>query len=356
MKNANKINRLLAAVIAPVLSCAMASCEKVIDFKEDDISRFEGITLNALISRDTVLMAAVSKAFSFTEVPPLDYDSFYDYDKIIESPQNPHSFYFHTAVLPEAEVKATVNGTREVVLKYDPSSYRYLSDYRPSTGDRIAFRADAEGLRSVSAETVIPEPGKIEILDYEKYLNKYTVPLEGIDEVYYVERTDTIIRITLRITDPEKEKNYYRLKVKSVSTDHSNPISHLGLPGHNYYQTSDTFTSSDVIFRDSRLEKPYGSWPAYFSNVFSDQLFNGKEYTFTVENKLPHGDGREPTYVIIELQSLTRDLYDYLTSVMQYRITEVDDYSEAMRIHSNVENGFGIVGGLGTEKHIIYPQ
>lgn len=36
-----------------------------------------------------------------------------------------------------------------------------------------------------------------------------------------------------------------------------------------------------------------------------------------------------------------------------YRITDRDAYSEAVQIYSNVTDGYGIVGALATEKHII---
>ena len=40
-------------------------------------------------------------------------------------------------------------------------------------------------------------------------------------------------------------------------------------------------------------------------------------------------------------------------SVWIYRITDRDAYSETVLIHSNVDNGWGIVGALATERHTI---
>lgn len=53
------------------------------------------------------------------------------------------------------------------------------------------------------------------------------------------------------------------------------------------------------------------------------------------------------------LQSITPDFYHYLNSVWICRITDRDAYSETVLIHSNVDNGWGIVGALATERHTI---
>lgn len=63
--------------------------------------------------------------------------------------------------------------------------------------------------------------------------------------------------------------------------------------------------------------------------------------------------GPEDKWVDIELQSITPDFYHYLNSVWIYRITDRDAYSETVLIHSNVDNGWGIVGALATERHTI---
>lgn len=115
---------------------------------------------------------------------------------------------------------------------------------------------------------------------------------------------------------------------------------------------NDIFSSADIIFKDEQLTKENRGWPAYFSNVFSDQLFNGREYEFTVESRLRKGTAGS-NYVVVELQSITGDLYSYLKSVMLYRITPQDSYTEPIMIYSNIEGGWGIFGGVSTDRHII---
>jgi hypothetical protein len=62
---------------------------------------------------------------------------------------------------------------------------------------------------------------------------------------------------------------------------------------------------------------------------------------------------REQTKLIVELQSITKELYFYLKSLMVYSITPQDEYTEAIQIYSNVTDGWGIVGAVNTDRHVI---
>lgn len=343
MKNAiRKISAALSVIITvALLPCG---CEKVIRFDGENLKNAEGITLNALATTDTNLMISVSKAYLFSHITPLYFEDFYHYEK-----NGPDSFYFKTSLLPDAELNVTVNG-RDCRMRYDPKNYLFTSDYRPAAGDRIRVLVKSEGFADAYAEAVIPEPQRIEVVKCEKFFDKKIT-------YYYDEAltdmggADTIARITLRIADPKDEHNYYRLVVRSIA--HDTYYDEISDVTRDVHRVTDIFTSSDIIFNDQRLFKGYGGWKAYFTNVFEDRMFNGKEYEFDIETRMRYGDNPR---VEIELQSITSDFYHYLRALMLYRITDQDSYSETIHIHSNVENGFGIVGGLGTQKHVIYLQ
>lgn len=343
MKNAMK-NIYAVVSVMIILAFILCSCEKVIRFKGENLENAEGINLTALVSNDTNLRISVSKAYVFSDIPPIYWEDLYHYQKT-----GPDSFYMKVAVLPDAELKLSVND-RNYEMRYDPENYCFTSDYRPVAGDRINVQAKAKGLKDVSAEAVIPNPQKIEIVKYEKFYDKKVIYTSD-EELTDMDGKDTIVRITLRISDPKNEHNYYRLKVRSLAYD-SQYIEYFDATWE-YDRVTDIFTSSDVIFKDPRLVESYGGWGAYFSNVFDDSMFNGKEYEFDVETRMRYGDNPR---VVIELQSITYDFYQYLRSLMLYRITSQDSYTEALQIYSNVDNGFGILGALGTEKHVINLQ
>ena len=71
----------------------------------------------------------------------------------------------------------------------------------------------------------------------------------------------------------------------------------------------------------------------------------------TIESRLRQGTSRR---IEVELQSLTRDFYYYVKSCELYRITEQDDYSEPIQIHSNVTDGWGIFGGTASDGFVLH--
>ncbi len=118
-----------------------------------------------------------------------------------------------------------------------------------------------------------------------------------------------------------------------------------------FYSVSDNFTSDDIIFLDNQLSKPYGDWEAGMSNVFDDHLFDGQDYTFTVETRKRYGDKAR---VIVELEALNADLFYFLKSYMLYRISTDDAYLTPIGLYSNIDNGWGILGTLSYDRHILY--
>ena len=128
----------------------------------------------------------------------------------------------------------------------------------------------------------------------------------------------------------------------------------------------DIFFSEDELFLDSRLNTNFGGWPAFFSNVFDDELLKGGEYTFVVDSPkpvvqetqyemhelFPNGEWIEPQ-VMVELQAISPEYYRYLKSVELYRVSESDAFTEPVQIYSNVQNGWGIFGSLSSQRIFI---
>lgn len=106
------------------------------------------------------------------------------------------------------------------------------------------------------------------------------------------------------------------------------------------------------MFKDTDIYAERGEWAQYFSDVFSDHKFNGKTHEFTVITKIA-ANKLEDARLTIDLQSITREMYFYLKSLMVYAVTPQDEYTEAIQIYSNVNEGWGIVGAANTDHHII---
>jgi hypothetical protein len=344
-------------LIALLLLPLCVGCEKTLSF-EGVNTLTDGICINALATPDTVLTAFLSRASLFTDLSPIHesgYRQTMKYGVAIDSSSfSSFYYYFPRELLADADLQFSVNDGSYQSMTYVDSLYHYVSSYTPKAGDKILFRAKVDSLPElpkISAETVIPRIVTPEVVSYERFYNEM-LPRYNDEQVgdYEIDREaqDTVMRLTLRLTDPAHERNYYRLKVRSIG---DKPFGLGGLDGFLNHVFSDIYTSGDVIFMDNTLPKSHDGWAAGFSNVFDDHLFDGQSYTFSVETRMRVG--RNPR-VQIELQSITPDLYYYLKSAMLYRITPQDAYTEAIRVHSNVVDGWGIVGGLSSEKIFIW--
>ncbi len=94
------------------------------------------------------------------------------------------------------------------------------------------------------------------------------------------------------------------------------------------------------------------------SIYFSDDLFDGNEYTFDFlldnymfENSWGSGSERLPIY--ISFSTLSKDLYWYQTSLQKYQYSNGDFFSQPVQVYTNVENGLGIFAGCSSVQDSI---
>lgn len=286
------------------------ACEITLPYDNGDTNI--DLSVNALFTPDTTVSVLVVKALSPATA------NIYSKDPI-----------------SNANVEMTVNDGQPQTLAYDDSSRTYIGNYQCRPNDNIRLNITVEDLQPASCEVTVPSKPQIEILSYEKQYS----PLST--ENFDFGGSDTIIVCQLRIIDNPDKSDCYRLKVKNLSE---------GAPTSGKLLATDIFSSNDMIFRDERISENSHFPQKYFSNIFDDRLFNGKEYTFTVETRMRSG---ENPYMVIELQTLSRDFFNYLKNLETGNGNSSDPFAESFSIPSNVTGGTGIVGALVPDRHII---
>ena len=359
----------IKTIMALMFFLAMTACEKEIDISFKNATN--NITINALVVPDTVVTAYI------TEAANLDYfgtlltrSDYYDYDKIDMSKDFELSYdeVFKESCLTEAEVYLTINGSDTYLMKYNKNTYSYNSEYTPRLGDEIRIDVSSKSnskeqiqLDNASATAKLPSmTPKIEVMETEiKYKAKpYYEVGDDIDdetgEIMHISDywgADTVMILKLKISDPGNEMNYYRLKIRSVGASrlYAGSMSAAVMK----YSAVDMFDSDDILFYESDLGKGYGYIPANFSNVFDDELINGKEYEFTVETRMRRLSEITP-YVVVELQHLSPELYYYLKDIEIFRISDFDLYDNPIQINSNVTGGWGMFGAMTYDTHKVY--
>ncbi|MBQ9884504.1 MAG: DUF4249 family protein [Bacteroidaceae bacterium] len=361
--------RIKNSIILLMIVLLGTSCERTLDFVTGD-EGMGNMTIGAIAVTGSPLTVYINQAISVDKAQLAEYIGIGEdrirYMQAGESIDYMQDTYFKKSAVKDAQVSAEVNGQQTYTLTFDESSYGYTCDYVPKEGDRIVVKAAAGG-QELHSETVVPQKPKIEILSHEVLAENPYREVEG-----YMFRTDTIMRITCRIIKQQGQQ-YYRLRVRSERDVHgiSGYIGEDGKPvfvEKNYYayQMQDVYFSDDEIFVDKRLTRGFGGWKPYFSNVFDDSLVSTGGYTFTVDSpKMPRilsgvmssasnsQNTPLPPQVMIELQTISPELYNYLKSVELYHLTYNDAYAEPVQIYSNVQNGWGIFGALSYDRHFV---
>ena len=340
------MKKILVLIVSSMLY-GLSACETILPVDMPEGEEW-GITLNAVASPDTTFRAYVTQCYPNSEATEYMYPTIADGNGYFD--RYPYSHYYagyihdwerwgndqiiKEAVLADAEVKLIVNQETTYSMQYDAEQLCFLSDYTPAIGDHLEVRiSNAASGEETVAHAEVPRPQKLEILDSKK-LKK-----EAENAGKYIEH----VQMKLRIHDPAEEKNYYRLKVRRIDYNYD-----------SLYFLRDTYQSSDPIFKDDRLTTAWGSWEAYFSDVFDDRLINGQAYEFYIETNTELSIYKEWKPIFeISLQSITEDYYHYLKSLQLYRISTLSTYSEGVYIHSNNEGGWGMLGAISGEVHRV---
>jgi hypothetical protein len=57
--------------------------------------------------------------------------------------------------------------------------------------------------------------------------------------------------------------------------------------------------------------------------------------------------------VIVELQQISHDMYQYMKDIEKFRISDFDLYENPLQITSNVNDGWGVFGAMNYDTHIV---
>lgn len=363
----DKSKSFLVKIMALSVVLSLTGCERNLDLEDPVNDSVNELTINAVAVSGNPLKVYLSHAFKVDKAPSMNY---IDYEHATYQKDDgtldyiSNEYYLKTAV-PDANVEAEVDG-KVYGMTWSDKDVCYTSSYVVNEGDHITVSASIDN-QEVSAETTVPLMPKIEVVNYEVLAENPYIQMNGLSF-----ESDTIMRLTCRIPDAGSNQ-YYRLRVRGErSLTFSFWVSSLGENKTEYrmyyYMMQDVFFSSDELFSDNRLTSNFGGWPSFFSNVFDNSKLNGGDRTFVVDSPKIPASGRSvlsgdelweeeipsiPARVMVELQSISPELYRYLKSVELYRITESDAFSEPVQIYSNVQNGWGIFGSLSSQRIII---
>ncbi len=282
-----------------------SSCIKNIN---DDIPKTEPkLVINGIINPDSIFKVNISKTVHVFEN---------------ETQQN-------LPFIQGAVVKVFKDGEFLFNLDEGNNGYYLKSGFYPSRAHIYKVEVEKAGYTTISAETGLPD--FIPVNDFDTTIRITT------DYGY----PETVIDCKLQYHDPAGVENYYRLDCFVSYTDNDGV----------------TFVERQYVYVDDANSHLYDKDYSYllWSDVLNDGNdvtvdFNTYVYFYPDENSGMNSDSVELTYTVF-LSTMSEDYYKYdkTRSLYYENGGSSDPFTEPVLIYTNVDNGYGIFGGAGSD-------
>lgn len=285
-----------------------SSCEKKLDIDLPDSDK--KIVVNGIVNPDSLMKVRISKSLNVLDNGNVEYLSdavvkLYKDDVLMEELNNMNSGYFMSSVFPEIN-----------------ANYKLTIDY--------------SGLTSVNSEIQLKKAVNIVSVDTvsEVRINNYG---DGYIDTSY------IMHFEIKIKDDADKSDYYFLSLRAI------------IPVYDFIddeyviiaseETNMFFESDDHVFRNSE----WFTLDGMQGIVFTDEMFNGNEYSFDIEHYIFKNDEFDykqlGTMYYVKLLTVTEDVFNYISSYNLNQQTLYDPFAQPVQIYSNIENGLGIFSG-----------
>ena len=290
----------------------LSSCETDIDYPTEYGQNLQ-LELNSVVQSGARIKLFVSLATSnaMAQYPMVEkYSSFweyvYDWGAVVYDWDRKE--HIARNLTHSAHVTLEVNGGTPIEMtptEFVDSSARvsmwyYTCDYLPQPNDKLTFKASCKGgllgedpaktYEAIASTMVEPVP-EIRVNSIERVYHKWNLNFTGLGRANtYLLDSAMRVSITLHDIDPSVP-NYYNMYADCT------------LRSYTIY----LFSSDDLLFSDPQLTTAWGNWPARFSSMFDDHLFNGKDYTFTI--LVPEVKFKNEPILHLQVDALSQPLY-----------------------------------------------
>jgi hypothetical protein len=323
-------------LVVAVLTIISGSCEEIIEFKGVDAE--PKIVLYSKFELNKEISLTLARSYAIFDAT------------------------FRPAQISNAVVKLYRDGEYAATLTYKPAQapqYGYppdpISTYiatgiSPEPGSLYRIEAEVPGLPPVWAEVSLPEPVAIVSID--------TTMTKRVYEDTYYSHTDILIKAKVRFSDPADKENYYRITVMSLSGSYSgqkNMPYDPEMPVMVHYNTVWYPAANDPLINPQREDDLFGSPQENRYSLFSDELISGRSYELKLDMAFSARDTTlyEFTHFIVDLQSISKDLYLYLISSSAHERSKDNPLAEPVIVYSNVNNGLGVIGAVTSSRSTI---
>ncbi|MFN3916886.1 MAG: DUF4249 domain-containing protein [Flavobacteriales bacterium] len=172
-------------------------------------------------------------------------------------------------------------------------------------------------------------------------LAKQPVPIIQVDTSSRTSEWSKFKIFKIKFNDPSFSQDYYMVTIIQRVEDYT--YDWMGNIVDTFYYDYKLHLNSSDLSSDQDND-----WNE--AVTFSDNLFNGQTKVFTCETyqDFPNNDK-----FLIVLSRLSEDFYKYKKTIMAYWNSHGNPFAEPVRVHTNVEGGFGIFAGLSHYYYVI---
>ena len=205
--------------------------------------------------------------------------------------------------------------------------YKFASEL--NAGDKIEFSAHTPKHGTVKGYDIVPDN---------------TVEVKNIDHSWFFKDGAGYLRLYVTLKDNPQERNFYRIVVRTKGV-----LEHPSIQEPiDYWVLKKNFIDDEMLFHNPTETEEKGS-AANFYRIFTDDLFQGKEYTLNIyieDANAADGPWNDYVrqYVKVEIHTLSEKLYQNLYSQELATGTTSDIFSEPVKIYTNMQGGYGVWG------------
>lgn len=272
---------------------------------------------------------------------------------VLTEGENVHLYLSRTRhILDNMQITALGDATVEIsdeagnrdTLTYGADQLYRTGRMNIEPGKEYTVSATAPGYTAVTAKSRIPEP----------------IPIARLDTISSVDEWgEQMFDFTILFDDPPGERNYYMLSVSSqyeisyieynyildtlyvdaekdtvVMGYRQDSIEYIDVRNENTWFESENLAIENEDNYQSRI-------------IFSDKLFDGKRYSITGRFYTWFlWDASDSATVYFSLRAIDEHYYRYIDSRADHYYAKNDPFAVPVVVHTNIENGLGILGGM----------
>ncbi|MDE7153375.1 MAG: DUF4249 domain-containing protein [Muribaculaceae bacterium] len=364
--------QIIFNIAATLILCMATSCETFLPDPatqaKDDIQ----VVASSLVTTGDTVSVRLAYTENFTDKIT---EVYYDRNMMLRALMFPdttrHSTdkylmkkYYDELLLRVGKVELVTGTGERKEMKFNPSTFNFECAHKPTPGERLELSANISSRTgkslSLHSSTVVPgwKP-EAEIIEATRLYREG----EEREDLGLREMTnDSVYQLKILLKDKSRDTHCYRIKVQGVSYQYEGDSSSWNISSSlwappiivympdDYVTWTEAFFTTDPLLYDANLKKSFGAWHAYTTDLFTNKQFKNGSYLLTVQSRYPYtspGEFNKRRYIQVQLEPISFDLMNYLSTLYRVRIAETGYFSEPQSLASNINGGVGIFGSIG---------